>query len=91
MGWHDLYWRKTMGAKRDRIQKETVTIRLTPDTRILVDEMKKAYQQLSFNSGSFRKWTNSLIIEQAIQMYYRKKLREQSDPTRCGSCDQKYK
>ena len=80
-----------MGAKRDKIQKETVTIRLEPSTRILVDDMKKAYQQLSFNSGSHRKWTNSLIIEQAIQMYYRKKQREHRDPTRCGSCDQKYK
>lgn len=80
-----------MGAKRHRIQKETVTIRLEPSTRILVDDMKKAYQQLSFNSGSHRKWTNSLIIEQAIQMYYRKKQREHTDPTRCGSCDQKYK
>ena len=80
-----------MGAKRDRIQKETVTIRLEPDTRILVDEMKKAYQQMSFNSGSYRKWTNSLIIEQAIQMYYLKKKREHIDPTRCGSCDTKFK
>ena len=80
-----------MGAKRDRVAKETVTIRLEPNTRILVEEMKKAYQQMSFNSGSFRKWTNSLIIEQAIQMYYLKKKREHSDPTRCGSCDTKFK
>ena len=80
-----------MGAKRARIQKETVTIRLEPNTRVLVDEMKKAYQQLSFNSGSYRKWTNSLIIEQAIQMYYLKKRREHKDPTRCGSCDTKIK
>ena len=80
-----------MGAKRDRIQKETVTIRLEPDTRLLVDRMKKAYQQMSFNSGSYRKWTNSLIIEQAIQMYNLKKRREHKDPTRCGSCDTKFK
>ena len=80
-----------MGAKRHKIQKETVTIRLEPDTRVLVDRMKKTYQQMSFNSGSFRKWTNSLIIEQAIQMYYLKKKREHIDPTRCGSCDTKFK
>ena len=80
-----------MGAKRDRVAKETVTIRLEPNTRVLVDEMKKAYQQMSFNSGSFRKWTNSLIIEQAIQMYYLKKKREHIDATRCGSCDTKFK
>jgi len=78
-----------MGAKRHQIQKETVTIRLEPKTRILISEMKKAYQQLSFNSGSFRKWTNSEIIEQAINMYYIKKQREHRDPTRCGSCDAK--
>ena len=80
-----------MGAKRDRVAKETVTIRLEPNTRVLVEEMKKAYQQMSFNSGSFRKWTNSLIIEQAIQMYYLKKKREHIDPTRCGICDTKFK
>ena len=80
-----------MGANRHQIQKETVTIRLEPNTRVLVDEMKKAYQQLSFNSGSFRKWTNSEIIEQAINMYYLKKKREHRDPTRCGSCDTKFK
>lgn len=77
-----------MGAKRGPM-KETVTIRLEPSTRQLVETMKKAYQRMSFNSGSHRKWTNSVIIEQAIQMYYRKKEREHSDPTRCGSCDQK--
>ena len=80
-----------MGARRHETKKETVTIRLTPNARILVDRMKKAYQQMSFNSGSFRKWTNSAIIEQAIQMYYRRKQKEHKDPTRCGSCDQKYK
>jgi hypothetical protein len=78
-----------MGAKRHKIQKETVTIRLEPNTRLLVEEMKKAFQHMSFNSGSFRKWTNSLIIEHAIQMYYQKKKREHRDPTRCGSCDAK--
>ena len=78
-----------MGARRHQIQKETVTIRLEPKTRVLVDEMKKAYQHMSFNSGSFRKWTNSEIIEQAINMYYLKKKREHRDPTRCGSCDAK--
>ncbi len=78
-----------MGRKRGE-PKETVTIRLTPDCRIRISELKKWRQNQSFNSLSYRKYTNSLIIEQAVNQYYEVITREiKTDGARCGRCDKK--
>lgn len=77
-----------MGRKRGE-PKETVTIRLTPDARIKIGELKKWYQQKAFNNMSYKKYTNSLIIEQAVGQYYRVITRELKDENRCGRCDKK--
>ena len=76
-----------MGRKRGQ-PKETVTIRLTPDARLKVEEIKKwRVRQAIYGSG--REFTNSLIIEQAINMYYRIYDRELRDTLRCCRCDKK--
>ena len=77
-----------MGRKKGEI-KETVAVRLTPDARIKVDESKRSRAKAAGWSGSRRKFTNSLIIEQAIHTYYKGWWRSLADDTRCGYCDQK--
>ena len=76
-----------MGRKRGQ-PKETVTIRLTPDARLKVEEIKKwRVRQAIYGSG--REFTNSLIIEHAIHQYYSVTNKELRDTTRCGRCTQK--
>jgi hypothetical protein len=76
-----------MGRKRGET-KETVTIRLTPKARLKVEEIKKwRVRQAIYGSG--REFTNSMIIEQAINQYYKVTNIELRDATRCGRCDQK--
>jgi len=76
-----------MGRKRGE-PKETVTIRLTPQARLRIQEIKQSrVRQAIYGSG--REFTNSLIIEQAINMYYRIYDRELRDTLRCGRCDKK--
>ena len=60
-----------MGRKPDRIQRETVTIRLTPEARQLVKEIKNHRQRVSGWSYDGRKHSNSIVIEQAIGEYYK--------------------
>ena len=52
--------------------KETVTIRLTPKARRYVKEIKEGWVRRR-GFGNYRKYTNSLVIEQAIGEYYKKK------------------
>ena len=77
-----------MGAKRGE-PKETVTIRLTPKARLKIKSIKQWRVKQSIY-GSGREFTNSLIIEQAINQYYAIVDRELRDTTRCGRCDKKY-
>ena len=78
-----------MGRKRDAIQKETVTIRLTPEARQLVKEIKEHRARVSGWSGAGRQYTNSIVIEQAIGQYY--KIWEANvkfEAKVCGYCGQ---
>ena len=77
-----------MGAKRGE-PKETVTIRLTPKARLKIKDIKQWRVKQSIY-GSGREFTNSLIIEQAINQYYAIVDRELRDVNRCGRCGQKY-
>jgi len=78
-----------MGRKPDRIPKQTVTVRLEEATRVKVEEIKKHRARASaFGSG--RQWTNSLIIEQAIGVYYEIYVSNiKTDFKYCGYCQQK--
>jgi hypothetical protein len=77
-----------MGAKRGE-PKETVTIRLTPKARLKIKDIKQwRVRQAIYGSG--REFTNSLIIEQAINQYYKIVDKELRDPKRCGRCGQKF-
>jgi hypothetical protein len=78
-----------MGRKPDRIPKQTVTVRLEEATRVKVEEIKKHRQRASaFGTG--RQWTNSLIIEQAIGIYYDIYVSNiKTDFKYCGYCQQK--
>lgn len=74
-----------MGRKRGEL-KETVTIRLTPKARGLVDEMKR---QRARSTWSEKQYTNSLIIEQAIGEYYKIVMTNYKfDFKVCGYCGQ---
>jgi hypothetical protein len=76
-----------MGRKRGE-PKDTVTIRLTPKARIYVSDLKKHFQR-SAVFGSGRKFTNSLIIEQAIGYYFKCKEADfMTDFKVCGACGQ---
>jgi len=76
-----------MGRKRGE-HKETVTIRLTPKARIYVSDLKKHFQR-SAVFGSGRKFTNSMIIEQAIGYYFKCKEADfMTDFKMCGACGQ---
>ena len=76
-----------MGRKRGE-RKDTVTIRLTPKARIYVSDLKKHFQR-SAVFGSGRKFTNSLIIEQAIGYYFKCKEADfMTDFKMCGACGQ---
>ena len=76
-----------MGRKRGEI-KETVTIRLTPKARLYIDDLKKVFQRRAFYSGG-KKYTNSLIIEQAIGYYFKCKEADfMTDFKVCGACGQ---
>ena len=77
-----------MGRKRGEI-KESVMVRLTPEARIKVETVKLSRAKAAGWSGSRRRFTNSMIIEQAIQMYYSKWNTEINHPDTCGSCGQK--
>jgi len=77
-----------MGRKKGEI-KESVMVRLTPDARIKVDTVKHSRARAASFNGSRRSFTNSMIIEQAIQMYYSKWNTEMNHPDTCGSCGQK--
>ena len=77
-----------MGRKRGEI-KDSVMVRLTPDARIKVDSVKHSRAKSAALNGSRRVYTNSLVIEQAIQMYYSKWNIELKHPDTCGSCGQK--
>ena len=74
-----------MGRKRGEL-KETVTIRLTPKARTMVDEMKR---QKVRSTWSDKQYTNSLIIEQAIGEYYKiSMVNHKFDFKVCGYCGQ---
>jgi|TARA_R110000824_G_scaffold72961_1_gene185935 hypothetical protein len=76
-----------MGRRRGEI-KETVTIRLTPNARIYVEDLKKRFQQLAV-WGSGKKFTNSQVIEQAIGYYFKCKNSDfMTDFKICGACGQ---
>ena len=76
-----------MGRKRGEI-KETVTIRLTPNARIYVEDLKKRFQQLAV-WGSGKKFTNSQVIEQAIGYYFKCKNSDfMTDFKICWACGQ---
>ena len=76
-----------MGRKRGEI-KETVTIRLTPKARLYIDDLKKLFQRRAFYSGG-KKYTNSMIIEQAIGYYFKCKEADfMTDFKVCGACGQ---
>jgi hypothetical protein len=76
-----------MGRKRGEI-KETVTIRLTPKARLYIDDLKKVFQRRAFYSGG-KKYTNSMIIEQAIGYYFKCKEADfMTDFKMCGACGQ---
>jgi hypothetical protein len=76
-----------MGRRRGEI-KETVTIRLTPNARIYVEDLKKRFQQLAV-WGSGKKFTNSQVIEQAIGYYFKCKNADfMTDFKTCGACGQ---
>jgi hypothetical protein len=77
-----------MGRKRGEI-KDSVMVRLTPDARIKVDTVKHSRARAAALNGSRRVFTNSIIIEQAIQMYFDKWNTEMNHPDTCGSCGQK--
>jgi hypothetical protein len=75
-------------GRRPGEPKETVTIRLTPNARIMVTKIKESLQR---NRGFYsdRKYTNSLVIEQAIGIYYKKKEADfKTDFKFCGICRQ---
>ena len=78
-----------MGRKPDRVPKQTVTVRLEESTRVKVAEIKKHRQRASaFGLG--RRYTNSLIIEQAISIYYDIYVSNiKTDYKYCGYCQQK--
>ena len=76
-----------MGRKRGE-PKETVTIRLTPKARLYISDLKKHFQRSAFYSGG-RKYTKSLIIEQAIGYYFKCKETDfKTDFKMCGACGQ---
>ena len=76
-----------MGRKRGE-HKETVTIRLTPKARLYIDDLKKVFQRRAFYSGG-KKYTNSMIIEQAIGYYFKCKEADfMTDFKMCGACGQ---
>ena len=77
-----------MGRKKGEI-KDSVMVRLTPDARIKVDRVKMSRARSAAMAGSRRVFTNSIIIEQAIQMYFDKWTTELNHPDTCGSCGQK--
>ena len=77
-----------MGRKKGE-PKDSVMVRMTPACRNKVEEIKKFRAKASSWSGSNRSFTNSLIIEQAINAYYKQWDRTMRDDTRCGYCDQK--
>ena len=71
--------------------KETVTIRLTPRARAMVKEIKEGWVSRR-GWGNYRKYTNSLVIEQAIGEYYKKKTVDwKFDFKVCGICGQNKK
>jgi len=55
-----------MGRKKGEI-KESVMVRLTPDARLKVDMIKHSRARSSSLKGTHRAFTNSIVIEQAIQ------------------------
>ena len=77
-----------MGRKKGEI-KNSVMVRLNHDARIKVDTVKHSRARAASLNGSRRRFTNSLIIEQAIQMYFDKWNTEMKHPDTCGSCGQK--
>jgi len=77
-----------MGRRKGE-PKESVMVRMTPACRNKVEEIKKFRAKASSWSGSNRAFTNSLIIEQAINAYYKQWWRSLKDDSRCGYCDQK--
>jgi hypothetical protein len=75
-------------GRRPGEPKDTVTIRLTPAARAMVTEIKEQLQRMR-GFYSDRKYTNSLVIEQAIGMYYKKKEADyKTDFKFCGVCRQ---
>ena len=75
-------------GRRPGEPKETVTIRLTPNARHMVKDLKEKFQRMR-GFYSTRKYTNSLIIEQAIGAYYKiKDCDWKYDFKVCGACGQ---
>mgnify|MGYP005819347597 CR=1 FL=1 len=71
-----------MGRKQGEY-KETVTIRLTPNARVWVQDIKRYFQ----TGWTLKKYTNSLAIEQAIGHYWKFiKTRVETDGKYCACC-----
>ena len=77
-----------MGRRKGE-PKETVAVRLTPDARIKINQIKLSRARSAAFNGSRRSFTNSLIIEHAIQMYYKQWDISLKHPDTCGACGQK--
>jgi len=81
-----------MGRQASQERKETVCLRLTPDAIGKIRTLKDVRARESgWSSGPARQFTNSLMVEQAIQMYYTQKETEHKHPNTCGACGQKRK
>jgi len=79
-----------MGRQASKESKETVCVRLTPDARQKIQTLKEVRaRQSAWTIGAAKQFTNSLMIEQAIQMYYHIKQVEHKHPTTCGACGQR--
>jgi len=71
--------------------KDTVAVRLEPDTRIKITELRKQFIRMQGFSGT-KTYSNSQIIEQAILQYYDAKITEwRFDYKVCGRCKQAQK
>jgi len=79
-----------MGRQASKEGKDTVCIRLTRDARQKVQILKEVRaRESAWTIGASRRFTNSLMIEQAIQMYYQQKQVEHKHPDTCGACGQR--
>ena len=77
-----------MGRPPGKVKKDTVAVRLEPDTRIKITELRKQFIRMQGFSGT-KTYSNSQIIEQAILQYYDAKITEwKFDYKVCGRCKQ---